>query len=109
MRFDFTHPNPLTEKEIKAVEKLVNQKIKESLPIRVETMSFEESQKRSAMAVFSERYPQKVKVYSIGDFSCEVCGGPHVSSTAELGKFKIIKQEGCGSGKRRIYAKLDME
>jgi len=109
IRFDFTHSQPLSDEEIKAVEKLVNSKIKENLQVKMEMMSFEQSQKKGATAFFSDRYPEKVKVYSIGDFSCEVCGGPHVKSTGILGEFKIVKQDSCGSGKRRIYAKLEME
>ena len=109
MRFDFTHLQPLTSEEIETVETLVNKKIREDLPVNMEVMSFKKSQKKGATAFFSDRYPQKVKVYSIGDFSLEVCGGPHVKSTGVLGKFKIIKQDSCGSGKRRIYAKLEME
>ncbi len=109
MRFDFTHFDPLTNKEIRAVEILVNKKIEENLPVKMEMMSFKQSQEKGAIAFFSDRYPEMVKVYSIGDFSCEVCGGPHVKLTGVLGEFKIVKQEGCGSGKRRIYAKLEME
>ena len=107
LRFDFTHPSPLTPEQIKAVEDLVNQKIAANLPVKMEVMSFEESQKRGALAFFKGRYPPQVKVYFIGDFSCEVCAGPHVKATGQLGKFRIIKEESCGSGKRRIYAVLE--
>jgi alanyl-tRNA synthetase len=109
MRFDFTHPKPLTANELNKVERMVNEKIRKDLPVRMEVMSFSESQKIGAKAFFSDRYPEKVNVYFIGDFSSEVCGGPHVKSTGQLGKFKIIKQESPSSGKRRIYAKLDTE
>jgi alanyl-tRNA synthetase len=107
LRFDFTHPAPLTEEQIAQVEALVNQKIKENLPVKMEVMDFTESQKKGALAFFRDRYPERVKVYSIGNFSKEVCNGPHVKSTGRLGKFKIIKEESCGSGKRRIYATLE--
>jgi alanyl-tRNA synthetase len=109
MRFDFTYSKPLTDNELDRVEKMVNKEIKNDLPVRMEVMSFADSQKIGAKAFFSDRYPEKVNVYFIGNFSSEVCGGPHVKSTGQLGKFKIIKQESSGSGKRRIYAKLDTE
>ena len=113
LRFDFVHPQRLADEEIQRVEKLVNQKIKENLAVRMETMSFEESQKQGASAFFKGRYPEIVKVYSIGNlkggrvFSKEVCAGPHVRKTGVLGCFKIVKEESCGSGKRRIYAVLE--
>lgn len=107
MRFDFAHPSPLTPQEIKRVEEEVNKQIKRDLPVKMETMSFAKSQKEGALAFFKDRYPSRVKVYSLGNFSKEVCGGPHVASTGKLGRFKIIKEESCGAGKRRIYAVLE--
>jgi len=104
LRFDFTHPEKLTEDQLKAVENLINQKIKEDLPVKMETMLLEEAQKAGALAFFIDKYGQKVKVYSIGNFSKEVCGGPHVGSLAEIEEIKIIKEESSGAGKRRIYA-----
>lgn len=113
LRFDFTHPERLTDEEIKKTGELINERIKEDLPVKMEVMSFEESQKQGALAFFNGRYPAKVKVYSIGGpvgegqaFSKEVCAGPHLDSTGGLGSFKIIKEESCGGGKRRIYAVL---
>lgn len=106
LRFDFNHPDKLTDDQIKHVEEIVNQKIGESLPVSVKTMKFEEAKNSGALAFFGTKYPEVVTVYSVGDFSKEVCTGPHVKNTSELGKFKITKQEASGSGKRRIYAIL---
>jgi len=111
LRFDFTHPRSLTEKEKKAVEDLVNKKIKENLPVVREEMSLSEAEKKGALAFFADRYQEeKVSVYTIGYpgqvFSCEVCRGPHVEKTGILGVFKIEKEKAVGSGKRRIYAIL---
>jgi len=107
LRFDFSHPEKLTDEQIKKVEELVNKKIKENLPVSCEEMTVEEAKKQGAMGVFEERYGDKVKVYTIGDFSKEICGGPHVKNTSELGSFKIIKEESVGSGVRRIKAILE--
>lgn len=115
LRFDFPNSRKLTEEELKNTEELVNQKIKENLPVKMEMMTLEKAKKMGAVAVFGERYGEKVKVYKIGDpsagsgqvFSCEVCGGPHVDFTGKLGKFKIIKEESAGAGIRRIYATLE--
>ena len=107
LRFDFPNPEKLTPEQIKKVENLINQKIKENLPVKMEMMTLEKAKKMGAVAVFAERYGEKVKVYSIGDYSKEVCGGPHVDFTGKLGKFKIIKEESAGAGIRRIYAKLE--
>ncbi len=106
LRFDFTHPNKLTEEENKKIEEMVNKKIGEALEVRCETMPYEEAIKKGALAFFKERYPQEVKVYSIGDWSKEVCAGPHVKNTKELGKFKILKAEKIGAGIQRIKAIL---
>jgi len=107
LRFDFTHPKALTEEEIGKVEKIINKIIGENLLVEMTVVSYKESRKQGALSFFKNRYPEKVKVYSIGNFSKEVCGGPHVKSTGELGKFSILKQESCGSGKRRIYARVN--
>ena len=114
LRFDFSHPEKMTEEELKEVENLVNRKIEEDLPVRMEVMSLEEAKKQGALAFFAQKYGEKVKVYSIGDpstgsgqaFSKEVCAGPHVKSTGELGRFKILKEESVGRGIRRIRAIL---
>ncbi|MCG2685811.1 alanine--tRNA ligase-related protein, partial [Candidatus Parcubacteria bacterium] len=106
LRFDFSHPEKLTDEEIKQVEDLVNQKIKENLPVEVETMSLAKAEKQGALAFFGQKYGDQVKVYSIGSFSGEVCGGPHVGATGKLGKFKILKEKSVGRGLRRIRAVL---
>ena len=107
LRFDFSHPVQVTASQLQAVEDLVNQQIEADLPVSLETMSLEKAAAAGALAFFSEKYGQLVKVYSIGSFSKEVCGGPHVTHTAELGHFKIIKEEAVGQGVRRIRAVLE--
>lgn len=106
LRFDFSQPEKLTEEQIKQVEDLVNKKIQENLPVSSEVTDKEEALSSGALAFFGDKYGDKVTVYSIGDFSKEICGGPHVTSIGELGQFKIIKEESAGSGIRRIYATL---
>lgn len=106
LRFDFAYSQKMTDKEIKEVENLVNQKIKEDLEVKKTEMKYEDAASSGALAFFKEKYPEKVTVFSVGDFSKEVCGGPHVKRTSELGNFKIIKEESCGSGTRRIRAVL---
>lgn len=104
LRFDFTHPEKLTEAEIKQVEDIINKQIKANLPVKIEMMTLEEAKKKGALAFFDERYGEKLKVYLIGDYSKEVCGGPHISFTGEIGRVKITKEESVGVGRRRIYA-----
>ncbi len=106
LRFDFTHQEKLTDEEIKTVEALVNQQIEAKLPVNFEIKPLDEALNTGALAFFGERYPEKVKVYTMGEFSKEICGGPHVTNTSELGKFKLGKQEAVGTGKRRIYGYL---
>lgn len=106
LRFDFSHPQKMTEEEIKKVEEMVNQKIKEDLEVKKEEMKYEEAKKSGALAFFKEKYPEKVSVYSVDDFSKEICAGPHVKRTSELGTFKIIKEESSSAGIRRIRATL---
>jgi len=106
LRFDFSHPQKMTEEEIKKVEKLVNQKIKEDLEVKKEEMPYEKAMKTGALAFFKEKYPEVVTVYSINNWSGEICAGSHVRRTSELGIFKIIKEESCGAGIRRIRAIL---
>jgi alanyl-tRNA synthetase len=106
LRFDFSHPQKMTEEELRKVEDLVNQKIKEDLKVKREEMSYQEAIKSGALAFFKEKYPERVSVYSINNFSKEICAGPHVERTSELGRFKIIKEESSGSGIRRIRAVL---
>ena len=107
LRFDFSHPEPMTDAEKKEVERLVNEAIKADLPVTMEVMPLEEAKKIGAMALFGEKYEDVVKVYKIGDFSTEVCGGPHVEKTGVLGKFVIKKEQSSSSGVRRIRAVLE--
>ena len=106
LRFDFTYPEKLTPQQIKEVEDLVNQQIQKDLVVKMEMMSLEEAKKKGALAFFTDKYRERVKVFSIGDFSKEVCGGPHVHSLGEIGSVKIIKEESVGAGRRRIYARF---
>lgn len=106
MRFDFNCDHKLTDEEKKQVEDLVNQWIEEEIPVTKQEMSKEEAIKSGAECMFIEKYPDIVTVYSIGTVSKELCGGPHVSNTRELGRFKIKKEESSSSGVRRIKAVL---
>ncbi|HMN30745.1 MAG TPA: alanine--tRNA ligase, partial [Caldilineaceae bacterium] len=106
MRFDFAHGAKLSGEEIGAVETLVNEQIERDLPVTWAEMSLEEARARGAIGLFEERYSERVKVYTIGDFSQEICGGPHVEQTSELGCFQITKEEAVGAGVRRIRAVL---
>ena len=107
LRFDFSHPEKVSKEDLDKVEKIVNDKIKEDLKVTMEIMKKEDAIKCGAEAMFIEKYGNEVKVYSIGDFSKELCGGPHVKSTKELGHFKIKKEEASSSGVRRIKAILE--
>jgi len=107
LRFDFSHSDKLTKEEIEKVENLVNDKIKEDLPMNCEDLSVDEAKDSGAIGIFDDKYGDKVKVYSAGNFSKEICGGPHVRSTGELGRFKIKKEEASSAGVRRIKAVLD--
>lgn len=107
LRFDFTHPEPMTKEQIKIVEDLVNEQIKRDLPVTVETMTLEEAREQGAVAFFDSKYGEKVTVYTIGDFSKEVCGGPHVTHTGDMGHFKILKEQSSSAGIRRIKAILE--
>ena len=107
LRFDFNHPQPMTKEELKEVEDLVNEQIKKDLPVTCETMSVEEAKDLGAAAQFDSKYGEKVTVYSIGDFSKEVCGGPHVTHTGDMGHFKIVKEQSSSAGVRRIKAVLE--
>jgi len=107
LRFDFSHPQKMTEDELKKVEEIVNQKIKEDLEVKKEEMCYTDAVESGALAFFKQKYPERVTVYSIGSFSKEICAGPHVKRTSELGHFKIIKEESSGSGVRRIRAILE--
>lgn len=110
MRFDFTFERPMTPEEIKKVEDIVNQKIKEDLPVTMEILPLEKAKEEGARALFTNKYGEDVKVYTIGRdpktdwFSKEVCGGPHVQHTAQIGDFKITKEQSSSAGVRRIRA-----
>jgi len=107
LRFDFSQDKKMTDEEIKKAESIVNEKIKEALPVKREEMTIEQAKKQNALAFFGAKYGENVSVYSIGNFSKEVCAGPHAQNTIELGKFKIIKEEAVASGVRRIKAILE--
>lgn len=109
LRFDFSHLQKLTAEELEKIEGLVNKKIEEDLEVKKQEMGYQEAIKSGALAFFKDKYPDKVTIYSIVDasgkvFSKEICAGPHVSRTSELGHFKIIKEESVGAGVRRIRA-----
>ncbi len=106
LRFDFNFPRPLTAEEISEVEKLVNEQIALDVPVKLEEMSVEEAKAQGAVGVFTSKYGEVVKVYTIG-FSKEICGGPHAKRTGELGTFKIIKEQSSSAGVRRIKAILE--
>lgn len=107
MRFDFSCDHKLTPEEIKNTEDLVNKWIKEDLPVSVKEMTKEEAVKIGAEHMFIERYPDVVTVYFVGDVSKEICMGPHVKSTSEIGTFKIVKEEASSAGVRRIKAIIE--
>lgn len=106
LRFDFTHPSKMTPEQIKEVEDLVNEQIEKDLPVTCETLTLEEAKEKGAVAFFASKYGEQVKMYSIGNFSKEVCGGPHVTHTGDMGHFKILKEQSSSAGVRRIKAVL---
>ena len=107
MRFDFSCDHKLTEEEKKKIEDLVNEWIQQDLPVKIETMKKEDAVKSGAECMFIEKYPDEVTVYTIGNVSKEICGGPHVTNTGKLGHFKIKKEEASSAGVRRIKAILE--
>ena len=106
LRFDFNYPQPMTADQIKAVEDLVNEVIKQDLPVVMREISLEEAKAEGFTGLFESKYGERVKTYTIGEFSKEICGGPHAERTGELGTFKIVKEQSSGSGIRRIKAVL---
>ncbi len=107
LRFDFNFDRKLTDEEKQEVEDLVNKKIMEALPVERKEMSVEEANKLGAQSEFQDKYGDKVSVYMIGDFSAELCGGPHVNNTSEIGHFKIKKEQSSSGGVRRIKAVIE--
>ncbi len=106
LRFDFNFPRKLTPEEVAEVERLVNEQIQKNVPVVMREMSLEEAKKEGFTGLFESKYGERVKTYTIGDFSKEICGGPHAKSTGELGTFKIAKQENVSAGIKRIKAIL---
>lgn len=106
LRFDFSHHQKMTNDEIQKVERIVNEQINLQLNVTSFITTVQEAKLKGAMALFSDKYGEQITLYSIGDFSLEVCGGPHVKNTKELGKFKIEKEQSVSSGVRRIRAVL---
>jgi alanyl-tRNA synthetase len=104
LRFDFTWADKMTDEQIKEVEDLVNQWIKDSIPVTKKLTTVEEAKNEGAMALFGAKYGEQVSMYSIGEVSREICSGPHVENTSELGSFKIKKEQSSSAGVRRIKA-----
>ncbi|MFH1111624.1 MAG: alanine--tRNA ligase [Patescibacteria group bacterium] len=107
LRFDFSHPSKMTSGEINQVEEIVNSKISEDLPVHFEILSVEEAKSRGAIGLFEDKYAKlgnQVKVYFVGDYSVEICGGPHIEHTGQIGSFKIVKEEAVAAGIRRVKA-----
>ena len=109
LRFDFSHPEKMTQEQLEEVERLVNGIISADLPVVCRDMSCEEAVEQGAIGLFRDRYGDVVKVYSIGDFSREICGGPHVERTGQLGRFEILSEKSSSRGVRRIRATLSDE
>jgi alanyl-tRNA synthetase len=107
LRFDFAHGERVTPEQLAAVEALANEQIVRDLPVRWSEMGVDQARQAGAIGLFGERYGERVKVYAIGDFSKEICGGPHVEHTGELGRLRIVKEEAVGAGVRRIRAVLE--
>ena len=108
-RFDFTHYEKVSDAQLREVERIVNEMIQANLPVTTEVMDLESAKNTGAIALFDEKYGDSVRVVSMGDFSKEFCGGTHVSSTSQLGLFKIVSEESIGSGIRRITSKTQMK
>lgn len=107
LRFDFAHPAKMTPEQVAEVERIVNDVIARDLPVTMEMMTLEQARDAGSIALFAGKYGEQVKVYTVGDFSKEVCGGPHVDRTGSLGRFAIKKEEASSAGVRRIRAVLE--
>ncbi len=107
LRFDFSFGRPMTEEEVREVERLVNEAIAEGAEVTCEEMSVEEAKKKGAIGLFESKYGERVKVYTMGRFSCEICGGPHAKNLSSLGHFRIVKEQSSSAGVRRIKAVLE--
>jgi alanyl-tRNA synthetase len=107
LRFDFSHDRRLSDDELARVSEIVNQAIAADLPVRVRSLPRDEADRLGAEREFGQRYPDVVSVYTIGDLSAEFCGGPHVTRTGEVGRFRILEQESSGAGVRRIRATVE--
>lgn len=106
VRFDFNFDRNLTSEELKKIEETITEKIQENLPVHFEMLPLEKAKATGAIGLFDEKYSDKVKVYFVGNYSKEFCGGPHVAFTRDIKSFRIIKQENIGKGMRRLYAKV---
>ena len=104
LRFDFSFPRKMTDEEKAATEKLVNEYIAAAVPVTCEEMTVAEAKAQGATGLFESKYGERVKVYTMGEFSKEICGGPHAGNTGDLKSFKIVKEEASSAGVRRIKA-----
>ncbi len=107
LRFDFTHPTKLSPEQIASVERLINQQIQKSLAVESAELALKDALASGALSFFRERYPHRVTVYSVGTFSKEICGGPHVNNSSQIGKFKITSEKSSAAGIRRIKATVE--